>query len=114
MSVVLGGYGFGCVVTRGYGCPQPVISPIVDVICNVASGIDRRVLLISPIELSTMVMSFVKQETEIYSMTTVHCDIYSIAIQVVDLVSALDPPTEVELCSTVILTVDLVSKVCCC
>jgi hypothetical protein len=113
MSVVLGGYGLGCVVTRGYGCPKIRVPVTPQETCELTSIIDASIFLISPVMRSAMVMSFIDQAVEMASMVSQSCNMQSIIIQVVDLISSLNPPVEVELNSQIVLIVDLASPISC-
>lgn len=113
MSVVLGGYGLGCLVTRGYGCPTPLIPTGPVEICELPSVAALHAFLISPAMQSTMLMTFVTGNVEVLSMVSVMCDLQSSIMDVVNLISSLSPPAEVELQSYITLIINLDSPAVC-
>ena len=110
MSVVLGGWGFGCVVTRGYGCPQPQVPLEDQVICDFRSVVCVERSFASYIDDGIEVLSLVLPSIEILSEASMHCDISSPIVQHIDLASPAMQVAVIDLESLITLVLNLSSS----
>jgi hypothetical protein len=109
MSVVLGGLGSGCVVTRGYGCPrQPQVAP--ECILPVSSKVTTDIQLFSPVYLILDVMTFVRSEVELSTRICATIEISSTITGTVDIRSPIS--VNVDIFSEIADEVEIDSPIC--
>lgn len=111
MSIVLGGYGLGCIVTRGYGClVQPsFVAP--DITIDVDSPIRLRLDLLSLVSTVLTVLSRITTEQEGQSAMTTRVDVTGTIPLVINLRSPAVAVQLVDLQSLISVVVSLESRI---
>lgn len=114
MAIVTAGFGVGCVVTRGYGCPEPFVDEEPKSVCDLASPVDKQAFIVSEVNQSIWLMSFVDMHVEVSSMAQWVCDLKSLVHLDVHLESRAQAIEVIDLVSTIDTTVILASRIGCC